>query len=155
MCGTYLSNRKQDNSASLFIPSLLPSAWKQVKAEWRFTLVLEEALSACCFASLGLYFPLLSVMSTFAIFSRLNSVESLCSLHFHPHLNAAVLWGNCSHFSSRNTPTKPKHQNTGRVQGSADTVTTTHVQVPIRDEWARFLILSVFCFLGKWYWLYL
>ncbi len=46
-----LSDRKQANSVSLFIPSLFFSAQKQVKAKPKVTLVLGWALSACRFAS--------------------------------------------------------------------------------------------------------
>ncbi len=109
--GTYLSNREQANSASLFIPSLSFSARKRLKAKLRFTLVLERALSACRFASLGLYFLFFTAICISSIFSGLNGVES--SL---PHLCALICWGKHTNSPPRNVPTKPKHQNTGRGQ---------------------------------------
>ncbi len=71
MFGTYLSNRKQVTFSSLFIPSLSFSAQKQLKAKSRFTLLLVQALAACRFTSVGLYFFFFTTTSAFAIFALL------------------------------------------------------------------------------------
>ncbi len=68
--------QKQANSTSLFIPSLSFSARKRLKAKLRFTLVLDQALYACRFASQGLYFLFFTAISISSIFSGLNGVES-------------------------------------------------------------------------------
>ncbi len=95
MIGIYLSSRKHANSVSLFI---IFSAPQWVKAKPRFTLVLERALSACRFTSLGLYFLfflrfvhicnfLRSEWCPVAVLRRapvLTCLLSLADAHFHP-----------------------------------------------------------------------
>ncbi len=121
--GTYLSNRKHASSSLLVIPSLSFSARKQVRTKMRFTVALEQVLSACRF----LYF---TTTSALAVLYGLNGIQSLvlcvmCFIHFQLHLLAFIGWWKHNHSPPRNIPAKPKHQNTGRGRRSADIVTTT------------------------------
>ncbi len=155
MFGTDLSNRKQVNSSSLFILSLSFSARKQLKAKRRFSLVLERVLSAY-FTSQGYsIFPFFAATSTSVIFSTLNGVQSLRSIHSQPHLCAVIGWGKLTHSPPRNVPTKPKHPDTvsGRSSAASHHHTWTEDQkwqlsrkMPLTPpfRWKCFRFLTIF-----------
>ncbi len=89
------------------------------------------------------------------------------SLPLRPHPQFSVAWTASSHyvlsnlnltctlsFAGRNTPSphprRPKHQNTGRGQGSEDTATTTFIERPRNNDGAALLLYKhIFYFLRK------
>ncbi len=83
-----------------------------VKAKQRFTLVLERALSACCFASQG-YISISSPLSISVTFSCQHSVQSLCSTVL---LTRPVFCSPPPQKLPKQLRRQAKHQNTGRGQ---------------------------------------
>ncbi len=112
MFGIYLSHRKQVNSTCLFIVNLSFSARKWLKTKPRITLVLEWALSTCCFASLG-YISFLHRYICILNFVQYGwrSVTVISTLNLTCALSLAG-----RKTPTRNIPTKPKPQNIGRGQ---------------------------------------
>ncbi len=145
MFGTSLSNRKQANSASLFSPSFkVAESQNEIHSHSRASFIrllfhptrvthAVKVLRIVCIPN----------------FLWFNGIQSLCS---QPHLHTVIGWGKHTHSPPSNISSKPKHQNTDRGRGSADPVTTTRLVTHI--TWL-ILCMSIFCFSGKCYWLYL
>ncbi len=64
---------------------------------------------------------------TWAIFRRCVHICHFLRSECRPVVVFYPLPTSPEHSQPRSIPTKPKHQNTGREQGSADTVTPTHI----------------------------
>ncbi len=106
--GTYLSNRKQANSTSSpASPSVLQS---KVKAKLRFTLILEQTLSACHFASLGLYFLF---FQCYVCICNFLQPEWRPVAVFYLLSTSPASFRFLEDSPTRNVPTKQKHQNPG------------------------------------------
>ncbi len=99
--------------ASLFISILAISAgkWKRSRDSFSFWNELYRSL----FRLIGLFVLLFAATSASTVYSGLNAVQSLRFIHSHPHLRALICRA------------KRTHWNKSSKQGSADTVTTTHV----------------------------
>ncbi len=153
---TFLSNRKQVNSASLFIASLSFRARKQLKAKVRFSLVLERALSARCFISQGLYFLFFSAPSASVTLSSLNCTSCCAPPCFQLHLCAFVVlfplrtdknvWLVIIERTRAALETRRTSKHRQR-RSSAYTVTTTQLERPSSDDWVLLLLnISLFIF---------
>ncbi len=111
--GTNLSDKKQANSASLFIPSLSFSAQRPVKAILRVTsfrnkhYLLAFHLTRAIFPFLHRYVHIhhfsRSEWRPVAIFYPCRTTHGRC-----------FSWGKLTHSPPTFVPTKPNHQNTGR-----------------------------------------